>query len=420
LSDLEPAASASTAEASDPGLDKVKSLLQDKKYSEALSSLQSLPSATKNSFSGQMLLCRVQEGLQQYDAAIIACDAASKLQPSDPAPLGLKGYLYLMAGDYRNAATSLEAADKLASEGTYRALLSLAYYRTGQYSQITKLLAAESTNKLELSMLAGAQWHTSQYDEFKKTYEHLVALSPENGWKYFLNAYNEYTDLKFEDAGANFRKCDADKDFVDSICAWGFINVETKFGQWDLASTDATEALTHYPDDKSLLNEAIFVNLLRGAKSSAASYYQQLKSTGHLDEGTSCLYFYAIDQPAIATEHCQSNTRENASSHTAWSNAGWAAVDNGNYIAASNLFAKAYNLFTADKAKHTASEEIDLMWGALISHYFGGDRKGAKDIYKGLKKMYPSFVKLENLKQLPLVWSQRSQQLVLEAERDLK
>ena len=77
LSELEPAAPASSTEASDPGLDKAKSLLRDKKYPEALSSFQSLPSVTKNSFAGQMLLCRVQQGLQQYDAAITACDAAA-------------------------------------------------------------------------------------------------------------------------------------------------------------------------------------------------------------------------------------------------------------------------------------------------------------------------------------------------------
>ena len=123
-------------------------------------------------------------------------------------------------------------------------------------------------------------------------------------------------------------------------------------------------------------------------------------------EFTECLYYYGRNQPLLATSHCEAAIRGNEKSSEAWSNAGYAALDNGDFQSAASDFSQAFQLFNASTQKHTVTQELDLLWGAILAKYYSGDKKDAKNIYNVIKKQYPQFVTVSALKQLPLVWLQ--------------
>ena len=81
---------------------------------------------------------------------------------------------------------------------------------------------------------------------------------------------------------------------------------------------------------------------------------------------------------------------------------------------------KAYQLYEGSKNKHTVTEEIDLTWAMILSSYFTGDKKNAKELYRALKKEYPSFVNVIDLRQLPLIWSDQTLRLIATVASDFK
>ena len=110
----------------------------------------------------------------------------------------------------------------------------------------------------------------------------------------------------------------------------------------------------------------------------------------------------------------------NATDHTAWSNAGYVALDIGQYQDAYSDFAKAVDIYLKDTSKHTVTQEVDLTWGLMLAEYFSGHVKEAKETYGGFKKEYPDFVSITTLKQLPLIWSTQTQALIGKMQRDLR
>lgn len=104
----------------------------------------------------------------------------------------------------------------------------------------------------------------------------------------------------------------------------------------------------------------------------------------------------------------------------AWSNAGYVALDTGQFQSAVSYFVKARDLFYASKEKHTVTQEVDLLWGLTLAAYFSGDKKDARSLYRAIKKTYPTFTTIPALKQLPLVWSDYTQVLINKLTADLK
>jgi hypothetical protein len=112
--------------------------------------------------------------------------------------------------------------------------------------------------------------------------------------------------------------------------------------------------------------------------------------------------------------------REHENDYGAWSNAGYVALDNGDFQSALAYFAKAWKLFYAPKDKHTGTQELDVCWGTIVAEYYSGDKKAAKNLYHALKENYPQYVVTTSLKQLPLVWSDATVKLIDKVAADLK
>lgn len=179
--------------------------------------------------------------------------------------------------------------------------------------------------------------------------------------------------------------------------------------------------LSNHPRNQDVLSEGIFINLLVGNLGEADRLHEVLSSIKPANiEFTDCLYYYGRNQPLLATSHCQAAIRGNENSNTVWSNAGYAALDNGDFQTALSYFAKAWQIFYASKEKRTVTQELDLWWGSIIAEYYSGDKKRAKNLYHTLKKTYPDFAKTSDLKQLPLVWSDNTLKLIDRVSADLK
>jgi hypothetical protein len=92
-------------------------------------------------------------------------------------------------------------------------------------------------------------------------------------------------------------------------------------------------ALSRYPNSHGVLSEGVFINLLVGNTGEADRLHELLKATvQNGDETTECVYYYGRSQPLLATGHCEAAIRGNESTYSVWSNAGYAALDIGDFL----------------------------------------------------------------------------------------
>jgi tetratricopeptide (TPR) repeat protein len=242
-----------------------------------------------------------------------------------------------------------------------------------------------------------------------------------NGWALFAEGWAAEKDLNWTLALEKYRKCDGDSDFIDPICIIAVTRTELTQGSYSAAKSDIDEALSRYPENHDVIAEGIFVNLLVGNSADADRLHEALKATpSGTDEFTDCLYYYGRNQPLLATSHCEAAIRANQNSYVVWSNAGYVALDNGDFQTALSDFSKAIQLFDASKDKHTVIQEVDVCWGAILAQYYSGDKKDAKALYRAVKKDYPQFTTLGALKQLPLIWSEATAKLVEKVAAEFK
>jgi tetratricopeptide (TPR) repeat protein len=417
LSDLTPEQASTPDE-----LKSVQGLYDQKKYEDAYASFNALSNSTKSSFDAQLLLCKIQEGRKDYQSAIQACDAAIQSKPEMGAPYGEKALSLMMLGNNEEAEGAASKAVKLSDETYYTNLLAVIHYSEEKYELVPKELPASSDNGFVLTLLAGAAYHNRDYDSFRQFRDRLTALKGENNaWALFTAGVAAEKELNWDVAIEKYKKCDADTDFVDPICIISAVRAELSDINYSTAKTDMDNAVLHYPKSHDVLAEAVFVNLLFGNTGEADRLHGQLKSTTQgVDESTDCLYYYGRNQPLLATSHCEAAVRENENNHSAWSNAGYAALDSRDFQSAFSRFTKAAQLLNASKEKHTGTQEIDLCWGLIIAEYYSGDRKDAKNLYRAVKKDYPQFLTTNALKQLPLVWSDYTVKLIDRVAADLK
>ena len=403
-------------------LASVQTLFDDKKYDKANDLFGTLSESIKTSFEGQLLLCKIEQERKDYRPAIQACDSAIQAQPNSAAALGLNAYSWLMLGNAPRAELAAAKAAELSDEVYFKNLLGTIHYSEGKYDLVPRELSADSNNAFILTLLTGAVFHNGDYESFRQLRTKVTALKGEgNAWSLFGDGLAAERDLQWDTALDKYKQCDADKDFIDPICALKVSQIEMRQGNFEIAKAQIDATLAQHPGDHSVLSQGIFIDLLVGNAEEAEHLHESLKSTETVpDEFTDCLYYYGRNQAATATVHCQAAIRGNENKYVAWSNAGYAALDNGDFQAALTDFSKASTIFYASTGKHTVAEELDLSWGVIVAEYYSGNKKDSKNLFRAVKKNYPQFVKTSALKQLPLVWSDTTVKLIDRVAADLK
>jgi tetratricopeptide (TPR) repeat protein len=420
LSDLPPEETSTATPASE--LSAVQALFDQKKFEDARTSFNALSDPARMSFDGELLLCKIEQERKDYQNSIQACEAAIQSRPTDSAPYALKAFSLLALGSPEQAEPAASKAAELSDDVYFKNLLGLVYYEEEKYLLVSKTLPADSKDAFILTLLTGAALHNRDFDSFARFRPKVTALKGQNnGWSLWLDGINAEKELNWDVALDKYKKCDADSNFIDPICAIAVARVELRKADYSTAKTDIDKALADHPRSHDTISEGIFVNLLVGNTGEADRLHEALKATAQTnDEFTDCLYYYGRNQPLLATGHCQAATRDHENDYGAWSNAGYAALDNGEFQSALGYFAKASKLFYASKDKHTVTQELDVCWGTIVAEYFSGNKKAAKDLYRALKKEYPQFLVTTSLKQLPLVWSDATVKLIDKVAADLK
>src|SRR5215831_6116017 len=374
--------------------DSVQTLFDQKKYDDARASFSLLSDPSKMSFEGQALLCKIEEERKNYSTAIEACNAAIQLRPNVGDPYVWKAFSLLGLGSTDLAEVAASKAAELSDDPSSKNLLGLIHYSQEKYSLVPKELSAQSKDTFVLTLLTGAAFHNRDYDTFRQLRDKVTGLKgTNNGWNLFTEAVAAERELNWDTALDKYKKCVADSDFIDPICQLGVVRTELRQGKYSAAKTDLDNLLANHPRSPDAVSEGIFINLLVGNTGEADRLHQVINEIKPPNPGfTECLYFYGRNQPLLATEHCEAAIRANENSNTAWSNAGYAALDNADFQTALSYFAKAWKIFYASKEKHTATEELDLWWGSIAAEYYSGYKKRAKNLYRALKKSYPEFV----------------------------
>lgn len=403
-------------------LKSVQQLYDQKKYDDAFASFNALSNSTKPSFDAQLLLCKIQEQRQNYQLAIDACNAAIEAKPEITEPYTFKALSYVMLGKADEAEAAASKALKFSDDVYARNILGFIHYYQEKYDLVTKDLSASSEDAFVLNLLAGASLHKHDYESFRKFKDKITMLQGEgNAWALFTAGAAAERELNWDVAIDKYKKCDAEKDFIDPICRVSIVRAELRQLNYNAAKSDIDAAISNYPVNHDVLAEALFVNLVVGNTAEADHLHELLKNTAQgQDDFHDCLYYYGRNQPLLARTHCEAAIQSNESSYTVWSNAGYSELDNGDFRSALTHFAKAAQIFYDSKEKHTGTEEIDVSWGIITAEYYAGNKKDAKNMYRALKKSYPEFLTTASLKQLPLVWSDETLRLIERVAADFK
>ncbi len=410
-----------TASSNGDELEPVRHLFDQKKFDEARDSFIALPATTKRSFEGLVLLCKIEQERKSYDVAIEACNKASQLSPTSGTPYELNAFSYFQLRANDKAETAALKASQLSNDIEIKNFLGLIYYLEEKYAQALNVLSAESDDPLVRSLRAGAAYHTGNYDLFRRTLTQISsAKGSNNGWSLFMDGIAAERDLNWDVAADKFRKCDADKDFLDSVCIQRVLRTEIMRGNYSTVKSDLQLALSRYPSNGAILSEGVFFNLLVGNTQEADRLHAAMQSAGVNEDSSDCLYYYGRNQPKLASSHCEAAVRKYENNYSSWSNAGYVALDNGDFQTAVSYFAKAFQLYYDSKEKHTVTQDLDVSWGVLLAEYYSGDKKGAKKVHGFLKKQYPQFMTTTALKQLSLVWSDSTVRLLDQAMKELK
>ena len=398
---------------SSTNLAAVQELYDQKKYEDAAKSFQELPTDLKQSYDGELLLCKIQVDMPEHPNDD-ACNDAISLRPAEGAPYSVEAYGAFKARNLDLAEKEATKAVQLSNDSDAKELLGLIYYLQERYPLVSNQISEDTKDTFALTLLEGAALRTGEKDKYLRLDAKMKSIrGSSSAWQIYWDGIAAQKDLRWDEALDDYHKCDKDPDFMDPICAVAAASVELTQGSRAQAKADIDTALYQYFRTSSVITEAIFIRLVLDDKQGAKDLYRELqaKSTGPSDF-TDCLYYYGIDQPVVANSYCVANKNANDNSNVSWSNAGYVALDMGQYQAALEDFSKAERLYEADKVKHTETEELDLMWGLLVAGYMTGDKEDARVLYSEIKKTYPDFVTVTELKQLPLVWSKQTLVLV--------
>lgn len=400
----------------------VQALLDQKKYEEARLAFDALSNPAKASYDGQLLLCKIEQERKQYRASMQACVAATQSRPNEAAPYSLNALSLLMLGETEQAEGPAAKAATLSNDVYYKKLLAIIHYAEEKYDLVAKELPADSSETFVLTLQAGAAFHNRDFDTFRRLRTKLTTLKGnDNGWNLYYEGIAAQQELNWTVALEKYKKCIADTDFMDPVCQIAAASAELTTADYSAAKADIDKVLSDYPKNADAVMQGVFISLKVGDLAEAERLHNVMNTIKPANaEFMDCLYYYGRNQPLLATNHCQAAIKGNENSNGAWSNAGYAALDNADFPDAVSYFSKAWQLFYASKQKHTVVEELDLWWGTMTAEYYSGDKKAAKELYKTLKKTYPEFSTTISLKQLPLLWSDNTEKLMDKAAADLQ
>ena len=409
----------SVADATD--LAAIQALYDQKKYAEAESSIAKLASPIKDSYEAKLLQCQVSGELRE-SAALETCEKASRLRQSEAAPHEEETLIYLASRDLGRAEKSAMLASSLTGGADSKQILGLIYYLQGRYDLVAKQIPEKDDDGVVLTLLQGAALRTGDTTRYADLGKKVFAIKGNNnGWQLFSEGIAAQKDLKWDVAISKYKLCEKDSDFVDPACAEALLSAQMTNGDREDARASVESQINRYYNNPGIVSIGQFVYLVDNDIVAAKRLHQLIQSADYPEkDGADCLYYYGINQPSSAIDPCNNNTKAHSNDSKAWSNSGWVALDLGQYSVALTDFSKSYRLYQASSAKHTAIESIDLQWGMLLAAYFTGDKKNSRAIYRDLKKEYPQFATMSQLKQLPLVWSDQSQVLIRRVMADYK
>ena len=404
-------------------LKTVQDLYEQKKYNEAFASFHKLAIRTQIGFDGQLILCKIEKKLNEYNAANEACDTAIRLNPDSADAYTEKSATLYALGDLESAETMEVKATQLSNDIHYLNFLGQIYYAEEKYSLIRNQINADSKDPFVLSLLAGAYLHNGDYDSFKQITSKITEIKgPNNAWQLYIDGLTALKNLDYVTATDKFHKCAEDEDFLDPSCLIALANIEATNSDYASAQSDIEAAMKRYPRNHEAITEAIFISLLQGKIQDAGQIHNQLALLTHepQDDSTECLYYYGSNKASAATEYCNNYKSKNETNYAAWLNAGYVELDNAQYSQAYLDFSKAKTLFNNSKDKHAKVEDLNLSWGIILSTYYSGDQKQAKKLFKEVKKLYPESKTIKTLKEQPLVWSDNTQSLAMKVITDFR
>jgi len=401
-------------------LDSVQGLYDRHQYADAASSFKQLRADVRHSFDGELLLCKIQ--MTSGNSVRGACDAAIALRPDDGVAYGYKamGELYL---SHQAKAEELATRAVRLSPDTYtRTILAYVYYAEEKYSLVASEISDDQYNAAALTLLEGAALHLGDTEKYLRLETKLKSFgSSDDPWRNYRDGMNAVKQGKWVEAEEAFRKCDLVTGFMDPACAIALADIELTQGESYRAKKDINEAIGRYFRTNPLINEAILIHLVLGDKTRAMEIHTQFSEMPGRRPASECLYYYGTDQPARAYDHCVAVTSSDGKSFKAWSRAGYTALDLGRYQLALNDLARASTLFLAeDKALHTESDTMEILWGVLLANYVNGQKNDAKGMDDIIRKQYPKFSTISGLEKLPLVLSTQTRALIAKAIADLR
>lgn|GEM_PF-2772272 len=402
-------------------LDSVQSIYDRHQYAEAASSFKQLPAALQHSFNGELLLCKIEFSSGRYRKAG-ACDAAIALRPNDGEAYGYEAMGELYFCHPAKAEELATKAVRLSPDNATRTVLAYVYYAEEKYSLVAAQISDDQNTAAALTLLEGAALHLNETEKYLRIEARLKANgSPDDPWQSYQDGMSAVKEGKWTEAEQALRKCDMATGFMDPACAIALADIELTYGDSSMAKKDIDEALGRYFRTNHLINEAILVHLVLGDKNRAMEIHAEFSELPGRSEASECLYYYGIDQPARAYDHCVAATSSDEKSFKAWSQAGYTALDLGRNQIALNDLARASVLFLAeDKATHTNSDTVEILWGALLANYVNGQTKDAKGMDDIIRKRYPHFSTISGLNKLPLVLSTQTRALIAKAIADLR
>jgi len=417
---LEVHTSLRTGVASSPDLPFVKALYNSKQYEEAAATFARLPESAKASADGESLLCGIDAVLPDR-RDLEPCVAAIRHLAPNPAPGLWKSYAAVASRDLDLAEADALKSAQASKDPNAKQMLALVTYLREKYTLVPKQLPQTTTDAFTLTLLEGAALRSNNTDAFHRLDQQIRSLKgTNNGWQLYRDGLAAQEQLNWDVALDDFRRCDADPDFIDPICAVSIANVELKQGTRAAAQRDIDAALTRFSQNNAVMSEAAFIDMVTGNQAAVKTLHARLAAgPAPPSDASECLYFYGIDEPSQASAHCLAAISANDKSNVAWSNAGYVALDLGQYDTAMSDFAQAESLYEVANATHTVTQELDLYWGLLLAGYMAGNKDDAKELYLEIQKENPDFSSVDKLQQLPLVRSRQTIALMTKVSAEL-
>jgi len=390
----------------------IQDLLNRQKFDEARSELDSLRRSDPDSPVTHRLVGELCERTGDTPGAIRELAIAVEKDPSDSTSEYYYALTLYAARRFDEALVHELKSYDLSPTADDKPILAVLYYVNDDFQHAsdfaTQSLTADAQDEMALTVATALSYHGfSSPVPWADGVSRLSSINKDNIWVHVANGFGDLKASQVEQATAEFKAAE-NSYFADSAAYMALIRLYADRNEFGHASDEVKLGLADDPDDLALLGEGIFVSLVTRDNTEASRRFERLQKIYPSSRQTlfsGCLYYYGVGQPADALPYCSRAVSENPSDRVGHSNYGWAALDANEFQTARSEFSQAYKLASPDWSKLGVKETIDLLWGSAMALYFSGDRKGAAEIVKFIRKSYPAYATVTGLQQLPLLWS---------------